>query len=212
MVSLWARVGLARKVCMHNCVLILCDSMHCSPSGSSVHRILQEEYWSGLPFLPPEDLPGPGIKPTSPALAGWATWEALNWHTGPRKSQSDLPLGSSGPPWWWTPRKSIMSLLKLSVKTCTVVSEPCQEHLGFISHCIPNSFLVFKRSTLCKAKEGPHPCQCPHRNPWSLWICSITGLLETELCPHPESHLEVLNPRTSEWDLTWNRVFADVIS
>ena len=93
-----------------------------------------------------------------------------------------------------------LSLLKPSVKTCIVVSEPCQEHLGFISHCIPSSLLVFKKSTLCKAKEGPHPCQCPHHNPWSLWICSITGLLETKLCPHPESHLEVLNPRTSEYD------------
>ena len=28
------------------------------------------EYWSGLPFPSREDLPNPGIKPTSPALAG----------------------------------------------------------------------------------------------------------------------------------------------
>ena len=28
------------------------------------------EYWSGLPFLPLGDLPDPGIKPTSCALAG----------------------------------------------------------------------------------------------------------------------------------------------
>ena len=26
----------------------------------------RHEYWSGLPFPPPEDLPDPGIKPTSP--------------------------------------------------------------------------------------------------------------------------------------------------
>ena len=34
---------------------------------------LAQEYWSGLPFPPPRDLPDPGIKPTSPespALAG----------------------------------------------------------------------------------------------------------------------------------------------
>jgi len=30
----------------------------------------KQEYWSGLPFPSPEDLPDPGIKPTSPALAG----------------------------------------------------------------------------------------------------------------------------------------------
>ena len=44
----------------------------------------QTEYWSGLPFSTPEDLPDPGIKPAclmSPALAGGffiisVTWEA----------------------------------------------------------------------------------------------------------------------------------------
>ena len=41
----------------------------------------RQEYWSGLPFSPPEDLPDPGIEPASPALAGGfctasATWEA----------------------------------------------------------------------------------------------------------------------------------------
>jgi len=30
----------------------------------------RQECWSGLPFLSLGDLPGPGIKPTSPALAG----------------------------------------------------------------------------------------------------------------------------------------------
>ena len=33
----------------------------------------KQEYWSGLPLPPPEDLPNPGIKPTSnvsPRLAG----------------------------------------------------------------------------------------------------------------------------------------------
>ena len=30
----------------------------------------RQEYWSGLPFLSPEDLPNPGIEPVSPALAG----------------------------------------------------------------------------------------------------------------------------------------------
>ena len=31
---------------------------------------LRQEYWSGLPFPSPEDLPYPGIEPVSPALAG----------------------------------------------------------------------------------------------------------------------------------------------
>ena len=39
------------------------------PHGSSVHGISHgQEYWSGLPFPSPGDLPDPGIKPKSPAL------------------------------------------------------------------------------------------------------------------------------------------------
>ena len=30
----------------------------------------RQEYWSGLPFPSPGDLPDPGIEPMSPALAG----------------------------------------------------------------------------------------------------------------------------------------------
>ena len=59
-----------------------------SPSPPAFN-LLQQEYWSGLPCPPPEDLPDPGIEPISlmsPALAGRffttsATWEAhiLGW-------------------------------------------------------------------------------------------------------------------------------------
>ena len=30
----------------------------------------RQEYWSGLPFPPPGDLPGPGIEPACPAFPG----------------------------------------------------------------------------------------------------------------------------------------------
>ena len=48
--------------------LILCNPIDCSLSGSSVHGILQQEYWRGLPCPPPGDLPNPGIKLLSSAL------------------------------------------------------------------------------------------------------------------------------------------------
>ena len=35
----------------------LCNPVDCSPSGSSVHGILQAKYWSGRPCPPPGDLP-----------------------------------------------------------------------------------------------------------------------------------------------------------
>ena len=40
----------------------------------------RQEYWSGLPFPPPGDLPDPGIKPGSPAL------QANSLPTEPRES------------------------------------------------------------------------------------------------------------------------------
>ena len=50
----------------HSVCLTLCDPMDRSLPGSSVHGILsRQEYWSGLPFPSPEDLPNPGIKPVS---------------------------------------------------------------------------------------------------------------------------------------------------
>ena len=51
----------------------LCDPVDCSPPGSSVLGTLQQEPWSGLPFPPPADLPGPGTELGAlgaPALAG----------------------------------------------------------------------------------------------------------------------------------------------
>ena len=48
--------------------LTLCDPVDYNLPCSSVHGILKQEYWSGLPFPSPGDLPDPGIEPQSPAL------------------------------------------------------------------------------------------------------------------------------------------------
>ena len=50
--------------------LTLCDPIDCSPPGSLSMEFSRQEYWSGLPFPSPGDLPHPGIEPLSPALAG----------------------------------------------------------------------------------------------------------------------------------------------
>ena len=61
----------------------------CSPPGSSVRGIFsREEYWNGLPFLTPGDLPNPEIEPAAPALVGRFLIEpyhlgspsSLNWY------------------------------------------------------------------------------------------------------------------------------------
>ena len=52
--------------------LVMSDSLR--PHGLQPTRLLcpwgfsRQEFWSGLPCLPPGDLPKPGIKPRSPAL------------------------------------------------------------------------------------------------------------------------------------------------
>ena len=46
----------------------LSNPMDCSLPGSSSMGFSRQEYWSGVPFPSPGDLPDAGIKPGSPAL------------------------------------------------------------------------------------------------------------------------------------------------
>ena len=43
-----------------------CDPMHCNCLSPLSVGFPRQEYWSGLPFPSPGDLPNPGIEPTSP--------------------------------------------------------------------------------------------------------------------------------------------------
>ena len=45
--------------------LTLCDPVDQAPPSMGFSR---QEYWNGLPFPSPRDLPDPGMEPTSPAL------------------------------------------------------------------------------------------------------------------------------------------------
>ena len=78
--------------CLHACVLSrfshaqLCAVLWTAACHTPLSKeFSRKEYWSGLPWSPPGDLPDPGIEPaslTSPALAVQlfttsTTWEAL---------------------------------------------------------------------------------------------------------------------------------------
>ena len=41
-----------------------------APQAPLSMEFSRQEYWSGFPCPPPGDLPKPGVKPLSPALAG----------------------------------------------------------------------------------------------------------------------------------------------
>jgi len=53
--------------------------MDCSPPGYSVHGFSSQEYWSGLPFPSPGDLPDPGIK------CRWQIFYKLSYKGSPPK-------------------------------------------------------------------------------------------------------------------------------
>ena len=46
----------------------LCDPMDCSLQAPPSMGFYRQQYWSGLPFPSPGNLPDPGIEPRSPAL------------------------------------------------------------------------------------------------------------------------------------------------
>ena len=87
------RLSDSPKVCCCCCCLIsqscltLCDPTDCSPPGSSVHRVILQEYWSELLFPSPGDLFNPGIRP-----------RLLPWQT------DSLPLSHQGSPHSFNPR------------------------------------------------------------------------------------------------------------
>ena len=56
-----------------------CDPKDCSCQAPLSVGFSQQEYWSGLPWPSPADLPNPGIKPGSLAL--WAD-SLLSDHQG----------------------------------------------------------------------------------------------------------------------------------
>ena len=105
-----SREAIEHNACMCVCVCVcararanslqscptLCNPMDCSPQGSSVHGILEAKILECLPCSPSVDLSDPGIKPSSPALAGGffttnATREATE-HRGQGQSRSQTPV------------------------------------------------------------------------------------------------------------------------
>ena len=75
-ISIYLFSSFISVVRLHVCMLShvqLWDLMDCSSPSSSVHGISRQEYWSGLSFPTPGDLPYPGIEfvcLVSTALAG----------------------------------------------------------------------------------------------------------------------------------------------
>ena len=75
------------KVLVSQSCPALCDPMDCSRPGSSVHGISpRQEYWSGMPCPPPEDLPNPD--PFIRIQCDWRPYE--QWTFGHRQTQTHI--------------------------------------------------------------------------------------------------------------------------
>ena len=71
-----------------SCVCFFCDTIYTVARQVPLSMgFPRQEYWSGLPFPSPGDLPNSGLKPVSPALAGrFFTIES------PGKPDQSLPI------------------------------------------------------------------------------------------------------------------------
>ena len=73
----------------HSVVSDICDSMNYSPPGPLSMGFPRQEYWRGLPFLPPGDLPDPWVKPTHPVSSALQA-ESLPLHPTAKGGRRDL--------------------------------------------------------------------------------------------------------------------------
>ena len=79
--------------------LTLCDPWTVAYQAPLSMGFSRQEYWSGLPFPSPGDLPDPGIKPRSPtlqvdALTSASPGKPQNQHGDPQNPQKALMAGT----------------------------------------------------------------------------------------------------------------------
>ena len=74
---------------------ILCDLWTIAHQVPLFMGFSRQEYWSGLPYPPPGDLPDSGIEPTSltsPASAGWFFTTSTIWEAQTNTNYKTLKL------------------------------------------------------------------------------------------------------------------------
>ena len=89
------RMHLCMPSCF-SCVLLFAAQWTVARQAPLSMGFSRQEYWSGFPCPPPEDLPDPGIKLVSllsPALAGWFFTISITWETPPLTIQREKREG-----------------------------------------------------------------------------------------------------------------------
>ena len=125
-------------------------------------KFSRQEYWTGLPFPCPEDLPDPGIEPGPPALQA--------------DSLPSEPTGKLPGKWAWHWHLPWSTMHEWSQSCKTKVSPPLTLYLSDFSFV--NSACIFRPH--CK------PTHCPSHgsNQWQTWkpampraSCKVWALL-----------------------------------
>ena len=89
--------------CLCSSCPTLCDPLDYSPQTSLSMGFFRQEYWSGLPFPPPGDLPDPGMEPVS--------------SVSPALQVDSLPLSHWGSPSQTSPLPNFRTFLSPSKET-----------------------------------------------------------------------------------------------
>ena len=189
----------------HFCVVIvlviqlyptLCNPMNCIVHQAPLSmEFSRQEYWSGLPFPSPGDLPDPGIKLRSPALQadslpaeppGKSSVEVCDLTV--RKGVGSVPSMAL---WWrcqvscsllcWPKWKNLNEFFG-HLHVWEVESKAQKEHSEHPTVVVGE--VIFNVQAGCVPVEGVHNCEkpeCPGGKGWSSW-------------DHPESELNPFLP------------------
>ena len=124
------------------------------------------EYWSGLPFPSPRDLPDLGIEPVSPLgrwiLHHWDTWENQSITKCTFKTNNPvLPSPLS----YFSPTNWVMYLAQqISSSPCCSVPKSVNRHASFTTSSKVKSMNL-------KVGGGGHVC-------WSIWVSCVPVILK----------------------------------
>ena len=122
----------------------------------------RQEYWHGLPFPSPVDLPDPGIKPGSPArkiLYHWATREALTLNqilTDPNSPIHELLLPTLLEKTSWLRVQYVEGKFCKENLGCCYQVEDSKQNQKYSLHSIPwlfNSYVLFSSHKFFKVYD-----------------------------------------------------------
>ena len=148
------------NMCAQSCpALLWCHGLY--PARSSVVGAFRQEYWSGLPFPSPGDLPDPGTEPTFPLSP---IMQAYSLPTEPivfpkySASKQGNRSGSRGfsRPLWYPAQKGLSHGGLIPVDSRPFISETqsCQKKVSFTLNVL--LFLIIKLMESAYRKFGQY--------------------------------------------------------